>query len=111
MEYSYLKGGYFVGEFNKYQMGKGKYTGKPGYQMEVDRDEYGIFVGDITVTDPSGFSFKFDSARSTKENLDELRHLLNPQLLSCKEMGVCTKAYTKKNFFPQIIFKCKTCGL
>jgi hypothetical protein len=45
------------------------------------------------------------------DGVEDFKKMLNPSLLKCIELGLCTRAFTKKIYYPQIYYSCITCNI
>ena len=87
------------------------FMSKKGFKLEGKSLNY-EYCGEIKITDYSGHSFY---TNFTNGEIDEKFHIfkqkLNPSIIKCVEIGLCTKAYTKKHYYPQYYYDCETCNV
>ena len=130
----YLKeGGYYEGGFDNFEMsGRGVFHSDYGDIWECDWIN-GVARGEVKLTDASGhkmgisffFSeikfveihwikkkeFVLDNEGEVEGELEEFKKKLNPSILKCYENNFCTRAFTRRNYYPQLIIGCLTCGI
>lgn len=116
----YKKGGYYEGqigydnkdfEFWNHPQGKGKMYTPYGAIVESEAFFKAKEEGKCIFTDPSGHKMELIVSNEDVLTPAEIfRHKLNPSILGCYEKNMCTRAFTRQVFYPQISLFCETCS-
>ena len=108
----YKQGGYFTGDFVGMICSNGIHVGRYGYILETKNCDKGQIDGICNLKDSSGHLMNIEF---TNNNINEpvkvFRSKLNPSILKCIKMNICTRAFTGKIYYPQIYYRCLTCDL
>ena len=104
------EGGYYEGTFERFSFGKGIFVHRYGNSQDGERRQ-GKLEGLVKLSDCSGHSFYCSFSLGKICEVDgSFENKLNPFLLKCIEMNLCTRAYTKTVHFPQSFYRCVDCN-
>ena len=98
------QGGYFIGEFFNMLCSNGTHVGPNGHILNANNCIEGKINGICNIKDPSGHSVNIEFKNGNLiEPIKIFRSKLNPSILKCIEINLCTRAFTGKAYYPQII--------
>lgn len=105
-------GGYFTGDFYQFSPANGVHIGKYGYILKCNNSIKGGLNGICNMIDSSGHSMDINfTDNNINESVNQFRSKLNPSILKCIKMNLCTRAFTKRIYYPQVYYHCLTCNL
>jgi hypothetical protein len=108
----YKDGGYFEGVFIDFERLSGIIIGDNGYKIYCQKFVDNQIDGLCIVEDASGYKERIEFRNGTIfESKENFYTKLNPSTIKCIQNKICTRAFTKLNYYPQVYYECLTCNI
>ena len=97
--------GYFEGDFDCFNPSNGTFYGETGHLLKTEISTGNKSERKLEMQDSSGHKIQvLMKEGEIMEPASVYSEKLNPSIKKCISLNICTRAYTKKVFYPQIYY-------